>query len=246
MSTPIRLAAAFAAVTIAAGALAAPQARAPQASNPPPATAPAKPAAAPAPAKQPVPATPVNTWFAQLDVPAEAIARGQTGTVSVKVDIDDKGNVTACTPVETSGWPLIDATACAAIKGRAKFQPAQDAAGKPMATSVLVPHIRYAIKEGQSLIAVANGKRTIFNRTIRVAIDKAGVVTACTSLNPDMQPAVACADYPVGKPAPAGVAGKAGGARVLTLSLTAVADYEDAPAAAPAAPTAAARPAPAK
>jgi TonB family protein len=230
MSTSIRLVVTAFAVVIAGSALAATQ------TNPPPA-APSPtpgPAASPAtlpPAKSPVPATPVTTWFAQLDVPAEAIARGQTGVVSVKIDIDNQGRVTGCAPVETSGWALLDATACAAIKARATFQPAQDAAGKPVATSIIVPRIRYTIKEGQSLIAVASGKRTIFNRTIRVGIDKAGLVTSCMSLNTDMPQAMACADYPVGKPAPTGVAGKAGVARTVVLSLTAVADYEDAPAA---------------
>ncbi len=232
MSTLIRSAVTAVAATIAGSALAAPQ------TSPAPA-APAA-AAAPAPPKAPIPATPVTTWFAQLDVPAEALARGQTGVVSVKLDIDAQGKVTGCAPVETSGWALLDATACAAIKARAKFQPAQDAAGKPVAASILVPRIRYTIKEGQSLIAVADGRRTIFNRTIRLGIDKAGLVTSCMSLNADMPQATACAGYPVGKPAPADVAGKAGVARTVVLSLTAVADYEDAPApAAPAKPAAA-------
>ena len=201
----------------------------PQTATPAPAAKPPAPGE-PAPAKQPVPATAITTWFAQLDVPAEAIARGQTGVVSVKLDVDDKGNVAACTAIESSGWTLIDATACAAVKARAKFQPAQDAAGKAIPASIIVPRIRYTIKEGQSLISVANGKRTIFNRTIRVAIDKAGIVTSCVSLNADMQPATACADYPVGKPAPQGAVNKPGIAHTLTLSLTAVSDYDDAPA----------------
>lgn len=54
-------------------------------------------------------------------------------------------------------------------------------------------------------------------------------MTSCVSLNPDMTDAAACGDYPVGKAVPGAPANKTGVARTVTISLTAVADYADAP-----------------
>lgn len=49
------------------------------------------------------------------------------------LSVDERGQATDCRAVETSGTPALDETTCTIMRKRAKFQPALDHEGKPMA-----------------------------------------------------------------------------------------------------------------
>ena len=67
----------------------------------------------------------------QGDYPAEAVRKGEEGTVRVKLRVSAEGMVTNCTVLQSAS-PSLDATTCRVIIERARFLPAKDEAGKPV------------------------------------------------------------------------------------------------------------------
>lgn len=92
----------------------------------------AAPAATPPGPKAAEPLTPPGDWF--RDYPAAALRADEQGRVGFQVEIDAKGAVTGCTIVSTSGSAVLDAATCDAVRANARFAPARDAAGKPVAS----------------------------------------------------------------------------------------------------------------
>ena len=74
----------------------------------------------------------MDNWFTSGDYPRQAAAEHNTGTVGVRLMIDDLGVVKQCVPVESSGSAVLDAMACYVFEHRGKFTPATDKSGKPM------------------------------------------------------------------------------------------------------------------
>lgn len=75
-----------------------------------------------------------KAWLSWTDYPPAELARGQQG-ISVlmwKVGID--GRVSDCRAVVPSGSALLDKTGCDAITQRGRYTPAQDVAGRPVAS----------------------------------------------------------------------------------------------------------------
>ncbi len=73
-------------------------------------------------------------WFSTDDYPAEALAVEAEGTAAVQYDIDAQGRVIFCTVTQTSGSAVLDETTCRLMKERARFVPALDARGRPVAS----------------------------------------------------------------------------------------------------------------
>ena len=67
----------------------------------------------------------------QGDYPAEAVRKGEEGTVRVKLRVSSEGVVTSCTVLQSAS-PSLDATTCRVITERARFLPAKDEAGNPV------------------------------------------------------------------------------------------------------------------
>jgi TonB family protein len=88
--------------------------------------------ASPRPAP-PMPASDPGTWVRTEDYPPWAAARGVTGSVAVVVDVDTSGRVTGCEVRESSEVPDFDRIACEKITERARFLPARDEQGNPVA-----------------------------------------------------------------------------------------------------------------
>jgi len=63
-------------------------------------------------------------------------AKGKEGFAVLRLSIATDGSVSNCAPLETNN-PAFDTLACPALTSRAKYEPARDAAGRPVA-SVLV------------------------------------------------------------------------------------------------------------
>jgi protein TonB len=86
----------------------------------------------------PVPKAPYERLVSIDDYPAAARAQGLTGTARVRLDVAPTGRVTGCTILASSGTALLDAATCRLLSSRARFEPARDGAGKPVAGAVEV------------------------------------------------------------------------------------------------------------
>jgi len=104
---------------------------------PPPTLAPPTPPAPVAPPQPPAPpkvAKPLvarnpGSWVTDDDYPAAALRAEQQGTTGFRLQVDPTGKVISCDITSSSGSSLLDTTACNLLKRRARFTPAQDAAG---------------------------------------------------------------------------------------------------------------------
>lgn len=67
------------------------------------------------------------------DYPTVSVFRGEEGTVTVEVQVDPSGVVTSCTIAQSSGHSALDAQTCAVFRARARFAPATNRAGRPVA-----------------------------------------------------------------------------------------------------------------
>jgi TonB family protein len=86
--------------------------------------------------------------FATDDYPPDALDLNEEGSVGVLVRVDTKGAVSDCTVTSSSGSPALDAQTCRIVWLRAKFIPAQDATGKPVA-STYQQRINWAIGDDE-------------------------------------------------------------------------------------------------
>ncbi len=76
-----------------------------------------------------------GAWVTPEDYPASALRAGQQGTTGVRLDIGSDGRATACAVTASSGSDALDQTACRMLMRRARFDPARDAGGTPVAAS---------------------------------------------------------------------------------------------------------------
>ena len=63
-----------------------------------------------------------------------------TGTTRVAVDVSDRGRVTACRLMRSSGNGLLDGITCQLIIARFRFRPALDDQGHPRASQIIYDH----------------------------------------------------------------------------------------------------------
>jgi TonB family protein len=110
-----------------AGPIAAQDAPGPLRAVPPPAPPP------PVLSTPPVPVTNPDSWVTPDDYPKWAVAHEVDGRVRFTVDIDEHGGVTRCEIQDSSGVPDLDAMACEKVTERARFRPARDQGGNPVA-----------------------------------------------------------------------------------------------------------------
>jgi len=78
--------------------------------------------------------------------PESAIRRNAIGWVRVVLNVDAAGHPTQCRVVRSSGHTALDAKACQTMLERAKFSPALDHQGKPMASLFVITN-RFAITD---------------------------------------------------------------------------------------------------
>jgi TonB family protein len=75
-----------------------------------------------------------NSWLTNDDYPVAALRAGEQGWVGIAFDISARGTAGGCTVIETSGSARLDADTCTLFMRRARFLPAADSDGKPIAT----------------------------------------------------------------------------------------------------------------
>ena len=76
--------------------------------------------------------TAVRKLFKSTDYPSQALMGDQSGTARIVALVDEKGQMTDCTIVETSGVAVLDAQTCIIVRERGKFSPALGADGQPV------------------------------------------------------------------------------------------------------------------
>jgi protein TonB len=74
-------------------------------------------------------------WVTNEDYPAAAMRSGESGTTSFRLSVGPDGRVTDCAVTGSSGSSTLDQTACRLLMRRARFSPAKDQNGQPMASS---------------------------------------------------------------------------------------------------------------
>lgn len=95
-------------------------------------------AAAPAPdiARGPQAHGTAASLFSVDDYPAKAAGTGAHGKVIARLTVDTTGRVTACTIVQSSGYPVLDEATCKILQRRAHYGPGVDKHGRPVVSSV--------------------------------------------------------------------------------------------------------------
>ncbi|BCA58177.1 energy transducer TonB [Sphingomonas sp. HMP6] len=75
-----------------------------------------------------------TVWISDSDYPAESLRAGEEGDVTASWTIGTDGRVSDCKIVVSSGHPLLDEATCKAMTLRARYTPAFDRLGKPIAS----------------------------------------------------------------------------------------------------------------
>ena len=76
----------------------------------------------------------ISRWAISVDdYPAQALRDKMVGATRYEIAVSDTGAALGCTVIKSSGHDLLDRTTCDLVMKRAKFLPAQDDAGKPVA-----------------------------------------------------------------------------------------------------------------
>ncbi len=68
------------------------------------------------------------------DYPAIAVDEQQEGSTGVRLKVSPTGFVESCRVVESSGYTSLDEQTCAIYRARARFAPARDGKGRPVAS----------------------------------------------------------------------------------------------------------------
>lgn len=102
--------------------------------RPHPATATFRSSAPAAISSRAVPLRSKSSWVAADDYPDAALRGEQEGQVTVKLAIDRSGEVADCDVIRSSGSQTLDGTTCRIIQRRARYRPATDTVGRPVAS----------------------------------------------------------------------------------------------------------------
>jgi protein TonB len=92
----------------------------------------------PAPPQVAVKLTPRGSpasWVTNDDYPPSAQRDGIEGVTGFSLAVGPDGRVTGCSVTSSSGSSLLDDTACRLLTRRARFNPAKEAGGTPIASS---------------------------------------------------------------------------------------------------------------
>lgn len=85
-------------------------------------------------------------WVTPNDYPGGELRLGHSGVTRFRLGIGADGRVSDCTVTASSGFPALDAAACARLTSRARFDPALDSTGARVAGSY-ANSVRWQIPE---------------------------------------------------------------------------------------------------
>lgn len=126
------------------------------------------------------PARVVNAtaWVTPNDYPPVSIERGEAGTAKVELHVTAEGKVDGCNVQQSTGSPLLDATTCAVIRQRARYEPATDRNGHVTA-STDTRTINWAIPNEDRPAPAWIPRPLSFGVRVDVDIDDHGKVVDC-------------------------------------------------------------------
>ena len=87
---------------------------------------------------RPLPVRPWTEWLSTDDYPVGAILAGLQGFVISKFQVGADGSVLDCKSITRSRSVHYRDRLCAKLKKRARFKPAQDANGQPLAAPYVI------------------------------------------------------------------------------------------------------------
>ena len=76
---------------------------------------------------------PLQSYLSSDDYPASALAGRDEGQPQFRLAVGPDGRVTGCVVLVSSGSPALDNATCRIMRSRARFSPARDAGGRPVA-----------------------------------------------------------------------------------------------------------------
>lgn len=131
---------------------------------------------APAPVAEPARARAnLASYVSEADYPPSALRERAEGTTGFTLGVGPDGRVAACTITASSGHAALDVAACSLMRRRARFTPARDGAGNPVADTV-ASRLTWRAPEPQP--AAAAGESAAPVRLI-VTIGPGGEVADC-------------------------------------------------------------------
>ncbi|MXO47204.1 TonB family protein [Erythrobacter vulgaris] len=88
-------------------------------------------------------------WARQIQMayPAAALRNEEDGTVTMQIRIGADGRVQGCDVTGSSGSAALDEAACSGMKEHARYNPARNSAGEPIASST-AQSVRYVLPDG--------------------------------------------------------------------------------------------------
>ena len=73
----------------------------------------------------------LTSFISVSDYPAEALRKGEQGTVGFRLVVGADGKVSDCAVISSSGSETLDRATCRLMREKARFRPATDASGNP-------------------------------------------------------------------------------------------------------------------
>lgn len=86
-------------------------------------------------------------WFPSESYPAAARRASAEGLVSVRVTVGTNGRVTECAVTASSGNADLDGATCRLATRNGRFEPARDAAGEKVPSSVTLRNVRWRLTD---------------------------------------------------------------------------------------------------
>lgn len=135
----------------------------------------------------PKPRNAPGSWVSSYDYPLMAMLLDEKGRSTFRANVDAAGRVSACTIIKSSGFSRLDELTCKLVTRRARFNPAMDADGKPVA-GTYTQAVIWLVADDDPLRASdlgwsrpAEAKKLKQRGTVafEVEISAEGTVTAC-------------------------------------------------------------------
>jgi TonB family protein len=76
----------------------------------------------------------LGSYFSSADYPSSSVENREQGTVRFWIEVSAQGRVTDCHIVQSSGSAALDTATCRVMRERARYTPARDANGRPVAS----------------------------------------------------------------------------------------------------------------
>lgn len=115
----------------------------------------------------------------QQDYPSTALRNEEQGTVTMHIEIGEDGSVRKCEVTQPSGSAALDEAACRGMEEHARYEPARNHAGEPIADST-IQSVRYLLPQGgtpkhfKSVLPIDENewRAVVFDETFAEAIEK--------------------------------------------------------------------------